>query len=224
MYITINGPASSGKGTISRSFAQQFGLIHVDAGLIFRWMAYVCGRTGAFVEINSKLLKQNPMRYKWNGHRGSIEFEGKSLDVQLAHPEIASLTSKLSSDPKYFIHMIEVTEKVINSFPTAIVDGRSSGTVLLPYAEAKFYVDAPVYIRAARRLSDLAKVHPKLTYENVLSQLLERDRRDKTRTLDPLRIPQGSSIIDSGSMSVPEAVAYMYQEITTKGFVLKKIQ
>jgi len=222
MYITVSGPASSGKGTISRSFAQQFGLVHVDAGLIFRWIAYVCRRKDALTESNLRILEKNFMQYRWDGKRGSVEYGGELIDLKLADPEIASLTSKLASDPKYFTHMTEVTERIISSFPAVIVDGRSAGTALLPNADMKFYIDAPIHIRVARRLSDLAKINEGLVYEDVFSQLLERDSRDKARSTDPLRIPQGASIIDSGSMSVSDAVTYMHQEITNRGFVLEE--
>lgn len=217
MYITVSGPSASGKGTISRAFARQFGLVHVDAGLIFRWIAYVSGQVGADVVSNSQILERYPMQYRWDGNRGSIEYAGEVLDLQLADPEIARVTSELASDPMYFGPMIEVTEKIISSFPTAIVDGRSAGTVLLPYAEAKFYIDAPLRVRAARRLSDLAEAHPELTYEMILSQLRERDYRDRTRILDPLRKPQGSLVIDSSSMSVSEIVAYMHRIVVVRG-------
>jgi cytidylate kinase len=156
------------------------------------------------------------MRYTWNGCRGGIEYGGELLGYQLAHPEIANLTAKLASDPKYFTCMVGITEKVISSFPEAIVDGRSAGTVLLPHAEAKFYVDAPISVRAARRLADLAEVHPRLTHDDMLSQLEERDRKDRTRALDPLRIPQGAALIDSSAMSISEAVTYMHQIVQAR--------
>lgn len=216
MYITVSGPASSGKGTISRSFAQKFGLTHVDAGLIFRWVAYLYDRAGGALEIGSELLERHPMRYVWNGCLGSIEYEGELLNSQLAHPEIANLTAELASDPKHFVRMIEITERIIGSSPEAIVDGRSAGTVLLPHAEVKFYVDAPIHVRAARRLADLIKDHPKLTYDDVLSQLNERDRKDRTRLLDPLRIPRGALLVDSSAMSVSEAMTYMRQIVQAR--------
>jgi cytidylate kinase len=201
MKITISGPAASGKGTVSRVIARHFGLMHFDAGLIFRYYAYVRyerGDEAALALINSS---GDVWTYDWDGVKAIVREAGETLTGRLMGAEVSHLTSALATDAVHFHRMLKLCAHVLDRVPDVIVDGRSAGTLLVPHADFKFFLEAPLPLRAERRLADYRNMGLDHSYADVFAQLEERDRLDETRSIDPLRIPEGACVIHTGHLT-----------------------
>ena len=202
MKITINGPAASGKGTVSRMLAGKLGYVHFDAGMVFRFYALMSINYG-IENCREFLVEQlwEKWSYEWSAKGGSIICEGRDVSAELHEQHIASLTAQLAATPQDFVQMIAITERVLAEFTRVIVDGRSAGTVLLPGADRKFYLDAPAEIRAERRYQELIQRGITSSREQVIADLLSRDELDRNRRLDPLQIPEGAQVLQTGFSS-----------------------
>lgn len=219
MRITISGPSASGKGTVSRRFAQCYGLLYVDIGLIFRCSAFFLHRgTVRHVGEMKELLACSFWEYLWDGSRAQIRMGNATLEKELSDPLIAEQTSELAAEPEQFAELVDLSNQIIGSHDRLIVDGRSAGTIFLASADAKFYLDAHVEVRARRRLADLRALGYESTYEDVLRDLGKRDARDKARQFDPLIVPSGAEIIVTDRMTCEDVVTRMHASLKRIGF------
>ncbi len=198
MNVTICGPAASGKGTLARMVAKSYGFAHVDAGLVFRACTY--GVQNELVSAISEMdFTGGSWRYEWDGEHSRITYHEQVID-DLASDELGRLTAERAANPEQLRAMLAVVEQVIGGFPSAVVDGRSAGTVLLPDAGCKFYIDASLDVRAARRHAQLSIRVPTLTLEEVRQSLAERDATDSARPFDPLRRTPDMHFLDTSTL------------------------
>ena len=217
MRITMCGPAAAGKGTLARSVAAKRGLVHVDAGLIFRAAVHAL-QTGAVQQVSGlEFGSSSDWTYEWDGVRPDILYQGTSVKTTLTSSEVADQTSRLASDPRVLLDLIYVVNKVVVFLKDVVIDGRSAGTLLAPDADAKFYVDAAIDIRAYRRLQDLLPTNPGLTLSQVAHELHERDDRDRRRELDPLCMPEGAVVIDTTAIPIDDAVNLVLRHLEGGG-------
>ncbi len=212
MRIAINGPAASGKSTIAKVFARTYGIKYIDTGIISRFAAYCLTRE--IVDSLSgiiPLFQSDYCRYLWDGEKARIYFGSKFFDRELETPGLEEEYLRLAAEPDYFAGFKDISETVIAGVKQFIADGRNVGTTILPNADIKFYIDADVNVRAKRRMEELKKSFISRDYPQARREIIERDERDRTRQIDPLRIPENAVVIDNSKMSVEDAVARMYE-------------
>ena len=179
--IAIDGPAASGKGTIARALAQEFGFPHLDTGLLYRAVGAIGGDpTTAARGLNPEDL----------------------LRPGLRSAEAGQAASRVAAIPEVRAALIDFQRRFSRQEPGAILDGRDIGTVICPGAEVKLYVIAADETRAARRAAELG-ADPTV----MLAELRERDARDAARDTAPLRAAPDAVILDTTAMSIDEAVA-----------------
>lgn len=198
MKIAITGPAASGKGTVSRIVARKLGLVHFDAGLVFRF--YTFAHSSGVLET----ISADEWDYRWDGERAFIEYNSRNLCRELIAPEISLQTAELASSPEHFERMISLCESYLSKTQDVIVDGRSAGTLLLRDADHIFYIDAPVEERARRRHAEFVTSGITQSYENVLKELKKRDFLDMTREVNPLIIPDSATYISTAGIDAEE--------------------
>lgn len=179
--IAVDGPAASGKGTISRALAQHFGFYHLDTGLLYR-------ATGA------------------KGGDPIASAQGLCAD-DLTRPDLRSAeagqaASRVAAIPEVRAALVDFQHRFARQEPGAILDGRDIGTVICPDAAVKLYVIASDQVRAERRAAEL-NADP----GEMLEQLRERDRRDSERATAPLRPADDAAVLDTSDMSIDQAVA-----------------
>ena len=219
MRITISGPSASGKGTVSRRFAQQYGLVYIDIGLIFRCSAFFLYR-GMIRNVSEMkgLLTRSVWEYVWDGSHAQIRVAKSILEKELADPVIAERASELAAESEQFAELVDLANQIMSGHDRLIVDGRSAGTIFLADADAKFYLDASADVRARRRHADLLSLGYKTTYEDVLMELRRRDERDQTRQLDPLTVPAGAEVIATDQMTCENVIKCMQASLKRAGF------
>jgi CMP/dCMP kinase len=188
--ITVDGPAGSGKGKISKYIAKKYRLYHLDSGILYRRLAYELDRKNIETfEVDKiknilKNLKKLSLRKTQSLRKEQI---GKAAS------EIARLDFV-----RYFINS---QQKIATKTPTKkngfVIDGRDIGSVVFKKAFLKLYIDVDVNIRAKRRYKQLIDNGEKSIYLKILKDIKLRDKTDKTRKNSPLVVPKGAKIINN---------------------------
>lgn len=179
--IAIDGPAASGKGTISRALAERFGFAHLDTGLLYR----ATGAKGG-----------DPVA----AARGLSPADLDRDDLRSA--EAGQAASRVAALAEVRTALVDFQRRFARQEPGAVLDGRDIGTVICPDADLKLYVVASDEVRAQRRAAELG-ADP----AEMLEQLRERDRRDSERATAPLRPAADALLLDTSTLSIADAIA-----------------
>ena len=186
--IAIDGPAAAGKGTISKAVAAYFGFAHLDTGLLYR---AVGAKTLAGVDAIAAAE--------------SLVAEDLEAD-DLRTSEVAQAASKVAVIPEVRSALVDFQKAFARRAGGAVLDGRDIGTVICPDAEAKLFVTASAEVRAERRFKELRGKGSDQTYQEVLAEVKERDKRDRERATAPLKPAADAVLIDTSEMSIEAAV------------------
>ena len=178
--IAIDGPAASGKGTIARALADEFGLAHLDTGLLYR----AVGALGGDPVAAAHALRPEDLRRP---------------DLRTA--EAGQAASRVAAIPEVRAALVAFQRRFARAEPGAVLDGRDIGTVICPEAEVKLYVIASDETRAARRAAELG-ADPAET----LAQLRERDARDAARDAAPMRPADDALVLDTTALTIAAAI------------------
>ena len=201
MIIAIDGTAASGKGTLGRTLAMRLGLDHLDTGLLYRAVGLAAKQAGLDIENASD-----------DAIKALIDKLDLSQDFgpELRGSEVGELASKVATLPLVRSCLLEKQREFSQHPPHgkgAVLDGRDIGSVVLPNADAKFFVDAAADIRATRRHLELKARGENIEFSEVLSDIIQRDCRDKNRTVAPLIAADDAFFIDSSDKNADEVLA-----------------
>ncbi|MDP2356285.1 MAG: (d)CMP kinase [Beijerinckiaceae bacterium] len=196
MIIAIDGPAASGKGTIARRLAQQYGLPHLDTGLLYRATARVLLDHGERLDDTERAVA---------AARGLAltEFE----ETRLRGAEMGEAASVVAAIPAVRAALLEIQRAFATQANGAVLDGRDIGTVICPDANAKLFVTARPETRAQRRALELRGRGESADYADVLADILRRDERDSGRSSAPLVAAPDAILLDTSDLDVDGAVA-----------------
>lgn len=210
IVIAVDGPAASGKGTLSRALARRLGCAHMDTGALYRAVGHEVLLAGhdpaqegqavqAAQQLGAKILK-------------ALE-AGSGLDVILGHEalrndDVANAASVVAAMPQVRDALRDIqrdfAKKPGEGWHGSILDGRDIGTVICPDAHVKLYITAQDEIRAKRRMKELQSKGIQVTYEAVLAQMRERDKRDSERESSPLKPAEDAYVLDTSHLSESE--------------------
>ncbi|MGQ0559887.1 MAG: (d)CMP kinase [Sphingosinicella sp.] len=195
MIIAVDGPASSGKGTIARALAERFGLPHLDTGLLYRAAALNLLQTGGDPESEFAAARACDI--------SQIDFD----DAELRSETVGGIASRISAYPLVREALLERQRRFAGQSGGAVLDGRDIGTVIAPQAEAKLFITASADVRAQRRYAELKSNGRAVGFADVLADVRARDARDQGRAIAPLRTAPDAETIDTSTMSIDEAIA-----------------
>ena len=187
--VAVDGPAASGKGTISRAVAAHFGLEHLDTGLLYR---AVGKRT---------LAGEGP-----EDAAAALTLDDLGDPDTLRGPDVAQAASKVAAIPRVRAALVDFQRAFARRSGGAVLDGRDIGTVICPDAEAKLFITAHPEILARRRLSELTARGVETSFEAVLADVHERDARDSGRATAPLKQAADAELIDTSALGVDQAI------------------
>ncbi|MBV1704206.1 MAG: (d)CMP kinase [Hyphomicrobiales bacterium] len=205
MIVAIDGPAASGKGTISRRLAAALGVAHLDTGLLYRAVAAALVAAGA------------PLDNEAVAAAAARALDLDTLDpLKLRTREIGEAASVVAAHPAVREALAEAQRAFARRPGGAVLDGRDIGTVICPDADAKIYVVASPEVRAARRAKELAEADAAASFEDVLADIRRRDERDSLRTAAPLRQAPDAVLLDTSDLDVEGAVAAALAIVRTK--------
>ena len=209
LTITIDGPAGSGKSTLERRLARELGLLYLDTGAMYRAVTWRALEEGTDLEDEAALTALAcgmclDVRGSPDGTRVTVD--GRNVSEEIRTPRVTGATHHIARVGGVRARMVQLQRDIARR-GGVVIEGRDIGTVVLPGAEYKFYLDANIKERARRRHGDLENTGQAATREDVERDVRARDERDSTRDIAPLRVPDGAVILDCTSMSVEEEVA-----------------
>ena len=212
--IAIDGPAGSGKSTAAKETAKRLGVVYVDTGAMYRTVALACMRAGVSVSDEAaalSVLNRIDMRIEPEQGGQRIFLDGKDVTAEIRTPEIGKGASEVAAFRKVRERLVEIQQELARKYPV-VMDGRDIGTVVLPDAELKIYLDAGVEERARRRQGELREQGKKEELSEVMEKIRQRDEADKTREHSPLRMANDAILLDSTGMSAEEVVQAILAE------------
>ena len=210
MIIAIDGSAASGKGTLAKRLATHFSLSYLDTGALYRAVGLQLLNAG-----------QDPKNIDENQCVNSCN----KLDITLTtsplirNEKVAEMASLVAAKPAVRSALLDLQRRFAAApldTNGAILDGRDIGTVVLPDADIKFFIDADVHTRAERRTKELLQLGQSVIFRDVLTDMQERDVRDRSRSASPLRPADDAIIIDTSKMDANHVLALALSHITAR--------
>jgi cytidylate kinase len=199
LTVAIDGPAAAGKGTIARAVAAEFGLPHMDTGLLYRAVG---------LRTLDGLAPLEAAR--------SLTAEDLEDEAALRAPDVAQAASQVAAMPEVRAALVDFQRAFASRMGGAVLDGRDIGTVICPDAEVKLFVTATDAVRAARRHKELREKGHDVTLEQVAADLSERDRRDAARATAPLAAADDALVLDTTELAIEAAVARAAEAVRRK--------
>lgn len=214
LLITIDGPAGSGKTTVSRLLAQRLGYQYVDTGALYRCIALEAEQADLDAK-NDEQLKQLcaglDIQFREKDSQWRLFSNNVDISDQIRTPTVSMLASAISAMPSVRQHLLQV-QRDLGAKKSAVFEGRDMGTVVFPGADVKFYLDADLGVRAQRRHAELDSTHAQSKAE-VEADMRKRDHDDSHRELAPLKPAEDAIIIDTTHLSIDEVVETMLNYI-----------
>lgn len=213
--VAIDGPAGSGKGTITKIVGEKLKLVNIDTGATFRCVALNMIQKNVSMndeENLEKLLKEIDIEIKTNG---KIYLNGEDVTKRIRENDVNSLVSPISVIPMVRNRLLEIQRKIAKG-KDVIMEGRDIGTVVFPNADVKIYLDATAEERAKRRVLQNKENGIASSYNEVLAGIKDRDKRDSTREIAPLKKAEDAIYVDSTNLSVEQVVEEIIEIIKKK--------
>lgn len=226
--IAIDGPGGAGKSTISKEVAKRLGIIYVDTGALYRTVGYYARENGLSVEDVkdseriTPLLPEISIEIEYVDGTQHVILNGEDLGDKIRQPDISMYASAVSSVPNVRAFLLEAQKELARK-NSVIMDGRDIGTVILPNADVKIFLTASNEARAMRRYKELVAKGTDVKYEDVLSEMNERDHADSTRAAAPLKAADDAIYFDNSDYDFEGSVEFILKLIEEKTGV-KKIE
>ena len=204
--IAVDGPAGSGKSTVAKAVARKLGIIYVDTGAMYRTVALHCKQNNIAWEQEADVVASlESLKMKIVPEEGGQKIFLNDTDVttEVRSAEIGKGASAVAAYPVVRERMVELQQEMAKEH-SVIMDGRDIGTVVLPDAEVKIYLDAGVEERARRRVGELEAKGETADFEEIKKMIIERDHNDMNREHSPLRKADDAISLDSTSMTIEE--------------------
>ncbi len=216
--VAIDGPAGSGKGTITKLVGEKIGLLNVDTGALYRCVTlYMIENNIKPDDINAinKMLESIDISIKRINNEDRFFLNGRDVSKEIRESAVNERVSPYSQIPEIRKAMTRL-ERKIGKNTDIIMEGRDIGTSVFPDADVKIYLDATPEERAKRRLKQNLEKGINMTYEEVLKAIIQRDNNDKNRTVDPLRQAEDAIYLDTTELSIDEVVEKVIEIINKK--------
>lgn len=206
--IAIDGPAGAGKSTIAKAVAAKLGHIYVDTGAMYRAMALFFLRQG--IDLND----EKQITAACDGADVSIEYIdgsqrvilcGEDVSEAIREERVGNSASIISVYPSVRTKMTALQRKLASLRPV-VMDGRDIGTVVLPDASCKIFLDASPEVRAARRVKQLLEKGVETAFDEVLADIRDRDERDRNRPIAPLIAAKDAVTVDTSDMTLEQVI------------------
>jgi cytidylate kinase len=201
LIVTMDGPAGTGKSTVSRLVADRLGVPRLDTGAFYRAAGLAALRAGIDLDDHSAVADLVAgLRLDQVDDR--MLMDGLDVSQEIRTQIVTEASSRVSTHPDVRgLLVVYQREWVTRHDNRAVVEGRDIGSIVFPDATLKVYLDARPAVRARRRAAQTGE-----EYSQVLEELGDRDRRDSTREASPLTVPEGAVVVDTSDMSVDEVV------------------
>ena len=204
--IAIDGPAGAGKSTIAKNVAKELSFIYVDTGAMYRAMALYLHRNGISADDPEKIAAGcggADISIEYRDGEQVVLLAGENVNAWLRTEEVSAMASKSSAVPRVRERLLQLQQELAAT-QNVVMDGRDIGTVVLPDAQVKIYLTASVEVRAKRRYLEQKAKGEKVDLKEIEAEIAERDHRDMTREVAPLKLADDAVLVDSSDMTIDE--------------------
>ena len=205
--IAIDGPAASGKSTVAKLVASQFGYTFINTGAMYRAIAWYLHRHGIApteVEKIKELLSNIPLEFGKEGSSSTVLFAGKVLTAELTEPAVNETVSIVAAIPEVRSFLLR-KQREYNRSEAVVMEGRDIGSVVFPDTPFKYFVTASPEVRAARRAA-----------QGLTDSISERDKNDSSRSCAPLTQAPDALLVDTSDMTIEQVVRLIARDIESK--------
>jgi cytidylate kinase len=211
LVIAIDGPVGAGKSTAARRLAESLGYVYIDSGAMYRAMGWKALQTGIQLQDRERIAAMalaTDIRVVPGGSNPRLLVDGRDVTAELRTRAMDEASSIVSIYPEVRRRLVAL-QRATAEAGGIVMDGRDIGTVVFPDADLKFYLDAHVSVRAARRLQDLRRSGTDAALEAVQADVDRRDARDRGRETSPLMVAPDAIRVDSTGLDADEVVCRM---------------
>lgn len=220
--IAIDGPAAAGKSTIAKILAKNLGFEYLDTGAMYRAATIKALRLG--INLDDEKQYDFILTTTIDFINGEIYLDGENVNEEIRSLEVSNNVSVVCKYKIVRDRMVELQQEVANN-KNIIMDGRDIGTIVLPNANLKIFLIASPEERAKRRLLEREeKGNNSLSLEQTIQEICERDRKDSTREINPLRKADDAIEIDSSQLSINEVVEKITQLVRERGWNMEDVK
>lgn len=218
MIVAIDGPAGSGKGTVTEIISKKLNLTNISTGDAYRSVAlFAIENNVSETETDKiiKLLDDIQIEFKKEQDKDVVFLNGKNVDKRIRQKDVTNIVSKVSAIKEVRFKLNELFRKISEN-KNVIMEGRDIGTCVFPNADVKIYLDATLEERTKRRVEQNESIGIHIPYEEVLESIRKRDEQDKTKEIGALIQADDAIYIDSSNLSIEEVSDKIIQIIENK--------
>ena len=215
LVIAIDGPAGSGKSTVSKLLAGRLGVTYIDTGAMYRALTLKAMRLGIDLEDEGTLVELSRSTEIGLGEdkgRQKVVLDGEDVASLIRTPELTKNVKYIARVPGVRSEMVEA-QRAIGQRSGAVMEGRDITTVVFPDADYKFYLDADAAERAKRRYKELLALGQKVSLDEITKDVISRDESDKARLVGALKIAEDAVVIDTTDLTIKEVVDRLLSHI-----------
>jgi CMP/dCMP kinase len=215
VIVTIDGPAASGKSSVSRELARRFGWSWVSTGSFYRGIAWAAGFSGLNLEDERAivaLVESDRWEVRLTPDQTMFFFEGVDRTEDIGKESVGAMASKISSYPLVRLALLQAQRDCAKGVAGLIAEGRDCGSVVFPAAQLKVFLTARAEDRAQRRALEEGR-----SLEAMISEQTQRDHQDANRKAAPMRAPDGSHTIDTSKLGFEEVVGQIASLVEAEG-------
>jgi cytidylate kinase len=214
VVVAVDGPAGTGKSSVSRGLARTLGARYLDTGAMYRIVTLAVLRAGIDPGDEAAvgaIATEVQLSVGYDPDVDRCYLDGEDVSAEIRGDEVTQAVSAVSAVPAVRARLVRLQRAMAGGSGSVVVEGRDIGTVVLPDADVKIFLTASAETRARRRNDQNVATGLPDDYDGVLADVRRRDHLDSTRTVSPLRAAPDALIVDTGEMTEPEVITHLLE-------------
>lgn len=219
VVVAIDGPAGTGKSSVSRGLARGLGARFLDTGAMYRMVTLAVLRAGVDpgdAAAVSEIASGARLSVGYDPDANSFALAGEDVSAEIRGDDVTRAVSAVSAVPSVRTRLVDIQRQMADGPGTIVVEGRDIGTVVFPDAPVKIFLTASAETRAQRRNAQNIRAGLADDYEAVLADVRRRDHLDSTRAVSPLRAAPDAIVVDTSDMTEAEVIAHLQELVTQR--------
>lgn len=202
--VAIDGPAGSGKGTIAQIIANKLNFTNIDTGAMYRCVALYLLENNIELNNESEIINNlERININIDENEKKVYMNDKDVTDKIRKPDVSKVVSQVSSVKEVRLKLIDLQRKMASG-KNVVMEGRDITTVVFPNADIKIYLDARLDVRARRRYIEIVEKNKDIKYEDVLNNIIIRDKNDKEKEFGALKIANDAMVIDTTYLNIEQ--------------------